>query len=194
MKRNTWVALCALAVAPAARAGEVEVTVEGASAAEAARTVVYLEGVEGKFDPPKEPLKLSQRGAKFDPGVLPVLKGTVVDMTNDDWVTHNVFSKSAPKPFDLGLYARDDAQTVTFDKPGVVDLFCSIHPKMNGVVLVLENPFFGKPDAQGKVTLKAVPAGNFKLRVYRPGATEAAPVAVKVPAKGSVAAKIASAK
>jgi plastocyanin len=192
MTPRLFAALCALAPCLFARAGEVEVTLEQFSPADAARTVVYLEGVEGKFDPPKEAVKLSQRGAKFDPGVLAVLKGTTVDMSNDDWVTHNVFSKSATKPFDLGLYAKDEAQTVTFEKPGVVDLFCSIHPKMNGTVLVLENPFFGKPDDKGKVMLKGVPAGNWKLKLFRPGAGDLAPVQVKVPAKGSVVAKLSA--
>ena len=38
---------------------------------------------------------------------------------------------------------------VTFDKPGRVDVFCSIHSAMSCVVLVLENPFFARTDAAG---------------------------------------------
>jgi hypothetical protein len=50
---------------------------------------------------------------------------------------------------------------------------------------VLQNPFFAKPAADGSFTLPNVPAGQWKLRVYRPGLSQE-PVAVKVPAKGTV--------
>ena len=47
--------------------------------------------------------------------VLPVFKGTSVDFTNDDWVTHNVFSKSGPGEFDLGLYGRGESKGSRFE-------------------------------------------------------------------------------
>jgi hypothetical protein len=68
-----------------------------------------------------------------------------------------------------------------------VDVFCSIHPMMNSVVLVLQNPFFAKPDAQGQFAIQDVPAGTYTLKVYRLGGTPAAQQ-VAVPASGSVSA------
>jgi len=51
--------------------------------------------------------KMSQKGARFAPALLPVVAGSTVDMTNDDWVAHSVFSRSEVKPFDLGLSRRE---------------------------------------------------------------------------------------
>jgi plastocyanin len=168
-----------------ATAGTVKGTIPVAGPQEAERTVIYIEEVpEGSLPaPPATPIKLSQRGARFSPGVMPLFKGTSVDFTNDDWVTHNVFSKSKVKPFDLGLYGKEQEKVVKFDQPGRVEIFCSIHPRMSGVILVLQNPYFTKPSEDGSFTLPNVPAGEWRLRVYRPG-LEKGPVTVKVPAKG----------
>ena len=178
--------LACLLVLPAT-AGTVKGQVPVANAEEAERTVIYIEQVpEGSYTPPPAtPVKLSQKGARFWPAVLPVLKGTTVDLTNDDFVTHSIFSRSRVKPFDLGLYGKGQTKLMKFEQAGPVEIFCSIHPRMNGVILVLQNPFFTKPAADGGFTLPNVPAGQWKLRVYRPGLAQE-PVAVKVPARGTV--------
>jgi plastocyanin len=182
----TAAVLVSLLALPAA-AGTVKGKLPIADAQEAERTVVYLEEVpESSFSAPQAtPVKLSQKGARFSPAVLPVLKGTTVDLTNDDFVTHSVFSKSKVKTFDLGLYGKEQTRLVKFEQAGPVEIFCSIHPRMNGVILVLQNPFFAKPAADGGFTLSNVPAGEWKLRVYRPGLVNE-PITVKVPAKGTV--------
>jgi plastocyanin len=168
-------------------AGTIKGRLPVATAQEAERTVVYIEQLpEGSLPPPPAaPVKLSQRGSRFSPAVMPLYKGTSVDFTNDDWVTHNVFSKSKVKPFDLGLYGKDQSKVLKFEQPGPVEIFCSIHPRMSGVILVLQNPHFTKPAADGSFTLPNVPAGEWKLRVYRPG-VDLSPVSVKVPARGTV--------
>ncbi|HEX8704023.1 MAG TPA: DUF2012 domain-containing protein [Myxococcaceae bacterium] len=183
-------AVLALFLGLPAAAGTVKGKVPIANAQEAERTVVYIEEVpESSFPPPPAtPVKLSQKGSRFSPAVLPVLKGTTVDLTNDDFVTHSVFSKSKVKTFDLGLYGKEQTKLMKFEQAGPVEIFCSIHPRMNGVILVLQNPFFTKPAADGSFTLPQVPAGEWKLRVYRPGLVHE-PVAVKVPAKGTVQLK-----
>ncbi|WP_224365948.1 beta-sandwich domain-containing protein [Hyalangium versicolor] len=185
------IALAVLAslLALPATAGTVKGKVPVADAQEAERTVVYIEQLpEGSLPPPPTtPVKVSQRGARFSPAVMPVVKGSSVDFTNDDWVTHNVFSKSKVRTFDLGLYAKEQTKVVKFDQAGPVEIFCSIHPRMNAVILVLQNPYFTKPAEDGSFTLPNVPAGEWKLRVYRPG-LEKEPVSVKVPAKGTIEA------
>ena len=183
-------AVLTLLLALPATAGTVKGKLTLADAQEAERTVVYIEEVpESSFPAPSAtPVKLSQKGARFSPAVLPVLKGSTVDLTNDDFVTHSVFSKSKVKPFDLGLYGKEQTKLMKFEQAGPVEIFCSIHPRMNGVILVLQNPFFTKPAADGTFTLPNVPAGQWKLRVYRPGLVNE-PVEVKVPAKGTVQLK-----
>jgi plastocyanin len=169
----------------AADAGTITGRIPVSGAAEADRTVVYVDFAPRATAAAARRAKLLQKGARFTPSVLPVVKGTDVDMTNDDWVAHNVFSKSEVKPFDLGIYTPGSAKAVTFERPGTVDVFCSIHPRMSAVVLVLQNPYFAKPDAQGEFTIPDVPAGSYSLRVYRLGGAPAPQKHVNVPGEGS---------
>ncbi|MGH9886260.1 MAG: methylamine utilization protein [bacterium] len=184
--RTSTVAVAVLAAASPALAGTVTGNAKVASAADAERTLVYVDTVPaGSFSPPSGVARLSQKGSTFRPALLAVVRGTQVDMTNDDWVAHNVFSKSEAKSFDLGLYAQDTQKLVTFDKVGVVQVFCSIHPRMNAVVVVLQNPFFAKPSRDGRFSLAGVPAGSHQLKLFRPGSPPQVKTVV-VPATGSV--------
>jgi plastocyanin len=110
--------------------------------------------------------KVTQEGAQFSPHVLPIMAGTTVEWPNNDRIYHNVFSFSDAKQFDLGLYKSGDSKSVTFDKPGRVDVFCSIHSTMSCIVLVLENPFYARADEQGAYRIPNVPAGTYKLKAW----------------------------
>lgn len=110
--------------------------------------------------------KISQKGAMFSPHVLPVLVGTTVEWPNNDDILHNVFSFSETKPFDLGLYKNPEIKRVTFDKPGRVDVYCSIHTRMSCVVLVLQNPYFALANERGVYTIHDVPPGTYKLKAW----------------------------
>lgn len=135
--------------------------------------VVYLEGVVGTNSAPSTNVvsvstqRIAQHGASFSPHVLPVMVGTTVEWPNDDDIYHNVFSMSDAKQFDLGLYKGNPPEKrVTFDKPGRVDVFCSIHENMHCVVLVLENPYFAVTGDNGDFKIPNVPAGTYKLKAW----------------------------
>ena len=152
--------------------------------------VVYIDQPSTeKPTPPAQPVqvlttrRVSQKGAMFSPHVLPIVIGTTVEWPNNDEIFHNVFSMSEPKQFDLGLYKNPEIKRVTFDKPGRVDVFCSIHSAMNCIVLVLENPRFASADATGHYIMPQVPPGTYRLKVWH----ERLPAQVKeitVPEKG----------
>jgi plastocyanin len=106
---------------------------------------------------------MRQQGERFEPHVLPVLVGTTVTFPNDDPIYHNVFSLSRARSFDLGRYPRGSSKSVRFTTPGVVQVFCHIHADMSGYILVLENPFFVVPGADGRFALDGVPPGDYRL-------------------------------
>jgi plastocyanin len=152
--------------------------------------IVYIEGNLGTNAVPGKPQqiitrRISQKGAFFDPHVLPVLVGTTVEWPNNDDILHNVFSYSEAQPFDLGLYRAPEVKKVTFEKPGRVDVFCSIHSRMSCIVLVLENPFFASTNERGIYKIPNVPPGVYKLKAWH----ERLPSQVKeitVPAEGDL--------
>ncbi len=111
-------------------------------------------------------VKVSQKRATFVPHVQPVMVGTTVEWPNKDDIYHNVFSYSEAKQFDLGLYKDPVVKTVTFDQPGEVDVFCSIHANMSCVVLVVQNPYFAVSDDRGGYAITNVPAGTYRLKAW----------------------------
>jgi plastocyanin len=135
--------------------------------------VVYIEGAVGTNSVASTNLeevattRIAQEGAVFSPHVLPIMAGTTVEWPNNDRIYHNVFSMSDAKQFDLGLYKGNPPdKRVKFDKPGRVDVFCSIHTSMNCIVLVLENPYFATTDGSGNYKITDVPPGKYKLKAW----------------------------
>ena len=136
--------------------------------------VVYLEEVSGNRGFPVSPVPtvVASRDMVFDPPVVVVEAGTAVRFTNADDIVHNVYSLSMIKPFDLGLMEHGDAASVTFSAPGVARIYCNIHKKMIGYILVVGNPFFCLAAADGKYSIKGVPPGTYTITVwYRYGET-----------------------
>jgi plastocyanin len=128
--------------------------------------LVYIDRAPGEY-PPKENSSMSQKGMVFQPHVLPVLKDSTVDFTNDDTVSHNVFSPPGSAViFNLGIYGSSVKKTQLFDKLGEVPLLCSVHPEMSAFVVVLQNPFFALTDNSGNFEIKNVPAGTYQLKVW----------------------------
>ncbi|MDX2367042.1 MAG: DUF2012 domain-containing protein [Colwellia sp.] len=110
--------------------------------------------------------KVTHKGRKFSPHVLPVVRDTKVDFFNDDSIYHNVFSISKTKAFDLGIYPENTSQLIRFEKTGLVKIYCNIHPKMTSNILVLNNDFYTKPNDDGSFIIKNIPLGHYTLRVW----------------------------
>ncbi len=132
------------------------------------QALVYIDRVEGKqFPPPQNVSYMSQKCMAFDPHILPVLKGTTVDFSNDDKMKHNVFSvRGSVKMFNLGEYGQGVQKRVTFDKFGEVNLLCYLHPEMEAYVIVLQNPYFALTDKKGNFEIKDVPPGVYQLNMW----------------------------
>jgi plastocyanin len=134
--------------------------------------VVFLESPDADrvMPPPTtQPVMVSQKGAQFEPRLTVVTVGQSVGFVNDEdrQIEHNVFSNSAAKRFDLGLYGPGKAKSVTFDKPGPVFLYCSIHRYMDGVVFVSPTPYTSRVNENGKYTIENVPAGTWTVKTWQ---------------------------
>ncbi|HWP92196.1 MAG TPA: carboxypeptidase regulatory-like domain-containing protein [Thermodesulfobacteriota bacterium] len=129
--------------------------------------VVYLTGFQS--EPPREVHDLVQEDKTFHPMLLPIVAGQTVTFPNHDDIYHNVFSVSPVKSFDLGQYkSTDPPKDVTFDKPGLVPVYCNIHPQMISFVLVLENKAYAQTGKDGKFTISNVPPGRYSINVWKP--------------------------
>lgn len=125
--------------------------------------VAWLPGSRGRRPPPP---KMASRDKRFEPRVLAVPKGAAVTFPNFDKIFHNVFSLSEPGRFDLGLYRNGAARTTRFAEPGVVRVYCNIHPQMAAYVVVLDGELYAQSGADGVASIAAVPAGRHEVKVW----------------------------
>jgi plastocyanin len=136
------------------------------------RSVVYLETApRAAFEGPvQRRAHMDQRNETFVPHVLAITAGTTVDFPNNDPTYHNVFSLSRSKTFDLGRYAAGRSESVLFDRPGIVRVFCDIHSHMNAWILVFGHRFFTMTDAEGRYRLDGIPSGSYTVSVWNEAA------------------------
>ena len=115
---------------------------------------------------PQHAPRIVQAGMRFKPRVLATTKGQAVEFVNLDNVYHNAFSVSAAKSFDLGKYAPGKRDTVMFDRTGVVNLHCDIHPQEVGYVVIVPNHAMTRPDSLGRYALPKLPEGHYTVRAW----------------------------
>lgn len=109
---------------------------------------------------------------EFRPRVVVVPTGSYVRFPNNDPFNHNVFSRSDAAVFDLGLFGRGEVRGKAMTRPGVVNVYCNVHARMSGFVVVRDNPFFAQPSADGSFIIAGVPPGRYTLHAWHERAKE----------------------
>lgn len=170
-----FLSLCLPAVAISSVAGTVTGTVQlrGPSGTDIDPTgvVVYLDAVlasasapglgPGKAAIPNA--QVHQRDLQFTPPLTVIKTGDTVEFPNNDKVFHNVFSFSEAAKFDLGLYKSGTTKSVTFRKPGAVNVYCNIHPEMISRIKILDSSFYVVVGKDGAFRIPSVPPGTYPL-------------------------------
>jgi plastocyanin len=111
---------------------------------------------------------MDQVDTRFVPHLLVVQTGTTVAFPNSDIIAHHVYSFSRPNQFKLALYKSGNHPTVTFDEAGVVSLGCNIHDNMLGYILVVDTPWHGKTDDQGRALIATGLSGEVEVSIWNP--------------------------
>lgn len=148
---------------------EVQVSVVGADKKKmpGVGSVIWI---PGSLDttPPKAvlPPKITSKNKRFEPRILAVPVGTTVEFPNVDRIHHNVFSLSERAKFDLGLYKNGASKPYRFETPGLVNVYCNIHPQMAAFVFVVDGQIYGQTNANGTAMLAGVPPGKKPLKVW----------------------------
>jgi plastocyanin len=137
-----------------------------------ANAVVWLKAV-GVPPPPMvaKHARMIQQDKKFTPHLLAIRTGTSVDFPNLDPIFHNAFSNFNGKIFDLSLYAPGTSRAVRFDLPGIVRIFCNIHPTMSAVIVVIDSPYFATTPEDGRFSIPDVADGEYEIHFFHERAT-----------------------
>lgn len=170
--------LAALLLAASVR-GTVTITGKKSEALDPSRAVVWLEGSTAL---PAAPVKgvMTTRSKTFTPEVLVLPAGSQVAFPNEDSIQHNAFSSSEGNRFDVGLYGPGPGKDVVMRAPGVVRIYCNVHPQMAAFVIVTPTSLAARVKPDGSFEITGVPAGAYELKAWdERGGTSSVPVEVK---------------
>jgi len=154
--------------------GKVQLARNGRQVRDASKVVVWLTPLGATPAPTPPPQqssqipKLVQKDKSFQPSLLVIPAGGLVEFPNQDPFFHNVFSLFDGKRFDLGLYESGTTQFVKFDKPGISFIFCNIHPQMSAVVIAVNTPYYAIANWRGEISIEDVVPGRYEMHVFHP--------------------------
>jgi plastocyanin len=158
---------------PASVSGTVELTSavdEPATSADVLDAVVYFHPAGATLRVTPGEYRMYTHDKQFDPRTLVIPVGSTVVFPNQDSILHNVFSVSPIATFDLGYFGQGDRRQYTFTRPGVALIYCNVHSRMQADVLVLDTPYFTRPQRDGQFRLSGLPRGEGTLTVWHPRA------------------------
>jgi plastocyanin len=160
--------LVGLALAGPAAAATLVIHVQAPDGHPLPGAVVTARPLEG---PPRHaaPVRgvMDQVDRAFVPDLLVIPVGSTVEFPNSDSVSHQIYSFSPAKRFQLPLYHGKPYPPVRFDQAGVVTLGCNIHDQMLGYLVVTDAPYFGRSDASGSWSGE-VPHGRYRVTLWHP--------------------------
>ena len=118
--------------------------------------VVFIRDLPGAKNLPVTHTRMIQQDESFEPRVIAITRGSTV-----------VFSLSSGAAFDLGRYKRGDTRSRVFTRPGLVKVYCHVHSQMSASILVLDNTYFTRPQADGTFDMSDVPPGSYRLSAWQ---------------------------
>jgi hypothetical protein len=136
-----------------------------------ANAVVYLRSVtKGKaWDLPQSRRTLDQQHCRYVPHVSLVQQGSDYSMKSSDPILHTIHMAGAVD-YNLPFPMTNVELKRPMRKSGVVDLKCNAgHIWMNGVIFIVNHPYYAVTDEHGRFSLADVPPGEYELVAWHEG-------------------------
>lgn len=138
-----------------------------------ANTVVFFKDVPAakaaNATPPAD-VTIDQIGCRYAPHVSAAQVGAKLVAVNSDPVLHNVRGTAVDtkRPrFNIAMPLKGQKRPLPLEAPGLIQVKCDAgHKWMNAYVHVFDHPHFAVSGADGRFTLKNVPAGTYTLETW----------------------------
>lgn len=129
-------------------------------------SVIWIPGLTVASSASAAPPSVTSKDKRFDPRILAVSSGTKVAFPNSDSIYHNAFSLSPSNKFDMGLYRKGASRDFVMRNPGIVRIYCNIHPDMAASVVVVEGNAFSIVQADGSFRIAGIPPGQHEVHIW----------------------------
>ena len=119
------------------------------------------------FDPPSQPVVLTQKGCMYQPHVLAMQENQRLEVKNDDPTSHNIH----PVPVNNREWNKSEPPgsktEETFTRSEIaIPVKCNIHPWMRGYVAVFKHPYFAVTGKDGSFDLSSLPPGTYTVEAW----------------------------
>jgi len=123
---------------------------------------------------PEKKVSIDQPRCLFEPRVVALRKGQVLEVNNSAEVAHNVNWAGGGVGQDNGnviLPSKAKHEIANFKptKSAPVLVSCNIHGWMKGYIRIFDHPYYAVTDKEGKFEIKGVPAGTWNVVVWHEG-------------------------
>jgi hypothetical protein len=158
---------CAKANASSAVSPEIVTGENGALA----NVVVYVKSGLGsaRFDPPRNPVVLDQKGCMYDPHIVALMTNQPLEIKNDDATIHNVHATPREnQEWNKAQRAGGAELETSFPRPELaIPFMCNVHPWMRAFVFVFSNPYYAVTSKTGTFELENLPPGVYTIEAWQ---------------------------
>ena len=128
-----------------------------------ANVVVSVEVKGAEVKALEHAVVLDQKGCRFEPHVVCVPTGTMIEFKNSDSVSHNVHTYPKKNAAMNKTIPANASAEFKVEKTDEIAVKCDIHPWMKSHLIVTDTPFMAVTGADGKFSIEGLPAGEHKV-------------------------------
>lgn len=129
--------------------------------------VVYVSAGEPRSSIPSEPVRFDQKGCMYAPHVLAMQAGEILQIYNDDPLSHNIHPRPHLNPeWNKSQQKGSMPITTSWDKPEFIEVKCDIHAWMHSYFAVLNTSHYSVSDDNGNFSLKGLPPGKYTITAW----------------------------
>jgi plastocyanin len=119
------------------------------------------------FDPPTEPVVITQKGCLYQPHVLAVRANQPLEVVNNDPTAHNIH----PIPANNREWNKAELPGAKMEEAFAreeiaIPVKCNIHPWMRGYIAVFKHPYFVVTKQDGSFDLRGLPPGTYTIKAW----------------------------
>jgi len=119
------------------------------------------------FNPPAEPVVITQKGCLYEPHVLAVQANQPIEVVNDDPTAHNIHPTPANnREWNKAELPGAKVEEAFAREEIAIPVKCNIHPWMRGYIAVLKNPYFAVTKPDGSFDLPNLPPGTYTIKAW----------------------------
>jgi hypothetical protein len=120
------------------------------------------------FDPPTDTVTIDQRECRYHPHVFGLRVGQKLIVLNSDPTLHNIHAlPKVNSEYNVAEPIQGMKQEHVFTtKEVMVPFKCEVHGWMNAYAGVLDHPYYGVSDKDGKFEIKSLPPGTYTIEAW----------------------------